>query len=569
VIARNIFNICTMTAPTNSGMALTYEKYVQTVHGIWVGKFIGGTLGAPIEGIKEIHGFDAELQVPATHAENDDTDLQLLWLHALQEHGVELRGSHLVAEWREHVRAPWNEYGVAAANWDRGLMPPESGQHNNWFWGEGMGCPIRSEIWGAICPGAPDVAARFAEMDASLDHLGNSVQAEKFLAAMQAALFFEKDIRTLILLGLDHIDPQCRLSELIKSVLDWSIGMTWQDCRSCILREFGHPDMTNVLQNLGFTLIGLLYGEGDFGRTVVLALNCGYDSDCTAASAGAIIGGVLGYDRIPIRWRLGVSDRYVVSDWLLGFPRSGSIEELTRSTCEIGEKVAKHFQTGLRLFMPINIPAVPALSVIPQDMTNSPQGVALNGVCWRIVGPFWRNWDERRVADTSLKEHGAGSTLPSAQYFSHNQSGFDCDFITAGAIADPVSPSIASSWLRVAEDDRLPLTGLAQGSGPVCYYATAVFHSSSSRRLWLLVGSTGPVEIWCNGHRFLRSESYQPLTPNTFPVEFEAVAGDNRIVLKLARTSQPLGACVSLKRHEGRHWHQAFVDTTLTWSRTP
>ena len=49
--------------------------------------------------------------------------------------------------------------------------------------------------------------------------------------------------------------------------------------------------------------IGILYGEGDFKKTVEIACRCGQDSDCNPSSAGGIIGAMLGYDKLPRDWR--------------------------------------------------------------------------------------------------------------------------------------------------------------------------------------------------------------------------------------------------------------------------
>jgi len=551
--------------PDVTEKVISYDRYLQTVHGIWIGKFAGGTLGAPIEGLKDIHEFDAEKNIPDSLAENDDTDLQLLWLHALQEHGPELNAHDLVAEWREHVKAPWSEYGLAVANWERGVMPPESGRRNNWFWGDGMGCPIRAEIWGIVAPGRPDIAARYAEMDATLDHTDNSVEAEKFFAAIISAVFFEKDIDRLLDIGLSFVRPDSRLYQLVEDVRAWAPTMGWQEARQRILQEYGHPDMTHVLQNVGFTLVGLLYGKGDFGETVITALNCGYDSDCTAATAGAILGGVLGYEGIPARWSEKIPDSYVVSDWMLGFPRQGSIRELTAMCCRQGILVAE------RLLTKVCIESEPIQDVLTLPVARQTieeiRPVAIPYPVWRIVGPFWRNWNERKQADLALKEHGPTSTLPSAQYFSHNHSGFDIDFLAPAALSFDAPESLegAQTWIRQAEDDRLPLSHLSAGAGPVCYYAAAEFMIDAPRQLWLTMGCSGPLQVWLNDEKILTSDTYQPLTPNTFVVAISAKSGANRLVLKLAKTSQPLEACVGLKHHEGRHWHQCFYDTSIEW----
>lgn len=540
---------------------LAANDYLEAVRGMWAGKFIGGTLGAPIEGVKATHRFTAPLSLPNGLCENDDTDLQLLWLHALEEHGIGLSAEVLAGEWREHVEAPWNEYGVAAANWDRGINPPRSGEISNWFFGEGMGCAIRSEIWAAIAPGAPAVATRFAAMDASLDHSGEGIEAEKLWAAAESLAFFVRDIEALLEEAVAYVRPDSRVASLVRDVMQWCAAAEPAVVRESILRKYGRPEMTHVLQNVGFTLVGLLAGGKDFERTLAITLNCGYDSDCTAATAGAILGTLLGYQGVPAHLREQVSDRYVVSEWMNGFPRAGSIEDLSRACCAFGAEVSERFDTRVkigRLEPPARLPVKPVERVRQLPRANP-------FPCWRIVGPYWRSWDERIKADWERREHG-NPTLPSVHYFSHNLSGFDRAWVEPAQLFSPSAGlGGASNWVRLAEDDRVPLEGLALMEGPACYYAAAQFRSDTARRAWLMLGSTGPIEAWWNGERVLHAESYQPLTPTSFPVEVSIVPGCNRVVLKVARTSQPLGACLTLKRHDGRHWHQSFIDTDIDW----
>lgn len=559
-------SVATQLSHTSPRHSLNYATYLDAVHGLWIGKFIGGTLGAPIEGIKEQHNFKEDL-VPAGIAENDDTDLQLLWLHALEEYGPLLTADELVREWREHVRAPWNEYGIAAANWERGVSPPESGRGNNWFWGECMGCPIRSEIWGVICPGAPALAARYASMDGSIDHFGDAVEAEKFFAAIEAGIFFEKDLERLLACGLQQIDPASRLTRLVGDVLKWSREFSWQESRRRLLAAYGHADMTHALQNVGFTLIGLLAGRHDFGRTLAITLNCGYDADCSAATAGAILGGILGYEGIPTRFREAVPATYRVSDWMRGFPREGSIRELSLACAHFGNDVAKAWQTG------IQISGMPSERVPPLDVTRVPLVEPTSArnpfPCWVVTGPYWRAWEEKKMSAPDSGEHGMPG-LPSVQYFTHNHSGFDRNWLSPAQLAFDVlasNPDDLLYWMRPACSDVLPLDDIASGQSPACYYAAAEFDVANAAPRWMMVGATGPIECWLNGAQVLHSETYQPLTPTTFPLKVNVSAGRNRVMLKLARTSQPLGAYLAFKRDTGAHWHQSFYETSFEWVR--
>lgn len=548
-----------------SAARIAFPRYRDQVHGMWLGKFIGGTVGAPVEGLKGIHAFTPEQVVPKALVENDDTDLQLLWLHALEEYGPHLAAADLAREWREHVDAPWCEYGYAARNLAEGLLPPESGRHNNWFFGENMGCPIRSEIWGAVCPGAPAQAARYAELDASLDHFSAAVDAEKFLAAIEAALFVEGDLRRLIDIGLEHVASDGRFIRMIGDVLSWQRKLPWRTVRERIIQVHGDPCSLHALPNLGFTVLALLEGQGDLTATIALAINAGWDTDCTAATAGAIIGGIAGASGLPLALRQVVPDSYAISGWMRGFPRSGGLEELTTATCAMGVRVAAELGLGTEFSALPAALATPRLAVMPQPERLTPPQ-AMGTAQWRIAGPFWQGWDERRRAEGDHGDSPAAALLPSLAYMTHIASGFSGEQLAPARLFDATDElDGVLSWRRQAVDDRLPVSDLPIADLPGSLYAATALHSPQARPVWLMLGSTGPLRAWLNGREVLTSTTYQPLTPTTFGLQVSLLAGTNHLVLKLARSSQPYGACVGIKADTGRHWHQEFFASGLSW----
>lgn len=316
--------------------SLTYSTYLDKVYGGWYGKCLGGAAGAPVEGVKSIIEVDHYRSIMNPDLPNDDLDIQLLWLEVLEQKGPYLTSNDLADAWMEKCWYPFSEYGYFLKNYKRGIRPPYSGTFNNSFFKEAMGCPIRSEIWGFTFPGNPEMAVRYAGMDGVLDHADNSVWAEQFLAAMESLVFFEQDIERLLQAGLSYVPASSRLAACVRLVMDYHghHPEDWQGARREVIKYYGHPDFTNAMQNLGFTVLALLYGNGDLDRTIQLALQCGYDTDCTCATAGAIIGAMIGYAQLPESVTSLIQDYYVIGIDVTR--RSTSIRDLAEDNCRVG-----------------------------------------------------------------------------------------------------------------------------------------------------------------------------------------------------------------------------------------
>lgn len=321
------------------GPMLSWDTYADKVYAGWLGKNIGGTLGGPLEGRKELLDLSFYTELPDGPLPNDDLDLQLVWLHALEQYGIRLTSTELGREWVDHIFYPWDEYGYSLANLRRGLLPPVAGWFNNPFT-HCMGAPIRSEIWAMIAPGAPRIAAWHAYQDAVVDHAGGEgVWGEMFFAAIESAAFLDSDRDRLIRLGLDHIPPDCRVAGAVRDLLAWHrAGEDWQAARELILERHGSPNFTDAPQNIAFTVLGWLYGE-DFGDALLKAVNCGYDTDCTGATLGAILGIIAGREGLPRRWVEPVGEAIAVSAAVNGFPAPATLDELTRRTLAIGRQI--------------------------------------------------------------------------------------------------------------------------------------------------------------------------------------------------------------------------------------
>jgi hypothetical protein len=210
-----------------------------------------------------------------------------------------------------------------------------------------MGSPIRSEIWACIAPGFPNIAAAYAYEDAIVDHAGGeSVYGEMFNAALESAAFVISDREKLLAIGLSFIPENCKTARAIKDAIRaYKEGMSWKEARDFVLRNSYSPIAQYSPVNLGFQTIGLLYGK-DFGDAICKAVNCGYDTDCTGATLGAILGIILGKDDLPHKWIKPLSNKITTnSSWggIVNVREPRDIDELTERVCRIGKKVLSFY----------------------------------------------------------------------------------------------------------------------------------------------------------------------------------------------------------------------------------
>ncbi|MBQ8374306.1 MAG: ADP-ribosylglycohydrolase family protein [Clostridia bacterium] len=297
-------------------MKLNHDIYKDKVYACWIGKNIGGTLGGPYEGRREkldVKGFKTKPNDPLP---NDDLDLQLIWLQAIEQEGPRnLTAEKLGEYWLSFIVACWSEYGIAKRNMQIGVIPPLCGDMENNVWKHSNGAWIRTEIWATLAPACPDIAARYAIEDAKVDHgMGEGTYAAMFVAAIESAAFVISDIRKLIEIGLAKIPVDCRMARSIRLLLEcYDSGVPAMEARDRILAE--NADISDgwfqAPSNVSYAMLGILYGEGDFKKSMLLAINCGDDTDCTAGTVGSILGIMYGTAGIPTDWREYVGDKIV------------------------------------------------------------------------------------------------------------------------------------------------------------------------------------------------------------------------------------------------------------------
>ncbi len=314
-------------------MVLDFETYRDKVMGCWAGKNIGGVLGAPFEctrGVTEVDFYTQDLSMGPPP--NDDLDLQIVWLAAVERYGRNVNASILGDYWLSYIIPNWVEYGTGKANLRAGLVPPMSGFVDNPY-KDSCGCFIRSEIWACLCPGNPELAARYAYEDASVDHADEGLYGEIFFAALQSAAFVESDMRRLIEIGLSYVPEDSFLTRAVRKAVEChENGVPFREARvlvhntapgtfgiqGCTIKDIPVKDNEGMEigvsgfdapENCAFAILGWLYSDGDFGKAICIANACGEDTDCTCATLGATLGIIMGAKALPEKWTKPLDDK--------------------------------------------------------------------------------------------------------------------------------------------------------------------------------------------------------------------------------------------------------------------
>ena len=329
-------------------MKIDYKNYYDKVLACWTGKSLGGIVGAPYECHKQFKKTEIKDLWPKILYPNDDLDIQVVYLEALQEHGVFIDSQILADYWKEHCFYTCCEYGVFIDNYEHKIMPPYSGTWNNDFYHSSMGCPIRSEIWGIICAGNPLLAAEYAAMDGCLDHSQESIQIEQFLSAAASMAFFETDLHTLLQKSLAVIPSDCKAAEICRFTRDVcsntaDVYQAWLK----IIRRYGHRNATIAQTNFALTLMALLMGDRDFRKVMQICVQAGWDADCTAATAGALVGLLFGTVVLPQDWCNKMGKTLVCA---CEIPHQfATLESFASETCLIGVEMSRLRNTEMIL----------------------------------------------------------------------------------------------------------------------------------------------------------------------------------------------------------------------------
>jgi hypothetical protein len=308
------------------------------IAGAWIGQMIGNMYGLPHEN-KYItapgaenwpYGYSKSLDKLKKYEgafSDDDTDVEYMYLLQMQKFGPEPSYAQLRDAWIYHIRdRVWLANRGALGLMHFGYTPPFTGSRQlNPHWYQ-IDPQLINEIWAVTAPGMVNYAASKSDWAARITSDDWGVEPTILYGAMYAAAFFESDINTLIHIGLNELPEGGRFVATVKEMIalhkkyptDWKAS--WKEMAQKYYVD--EPDMTKTIWNANLNgacaILAMLYGEGDFQRTLDLSCAMGFDADNQAATVAGLMGIINGMKGLPENlylpidgWKTPFNDQYI------------------------------------------------------------------------------------------------------------------------------------------------------------------------------------------------------------------------------------------------------------------
>jgi hypothetical protein len=250
---------------------------------------------------------------------DDDTDFEWVYVKVMEEENCLLLSPERIRRlWRERInRRIWCSNQYARQLMDLGIEPPLTGLSVLNPWADfNISGQFLCETFGLIAPAMP---ARAAEIGLNYTRVtidGEPAQTTQLFTTMIATAFVEDDIDALLDAGLAAIDPESAVFRIVRDLRRWHARHPddWRATRRLLKEKYSRHggamrDRNGYELNTGSTIAALLYGQGDFVRTLITAFNFGWDADNNAATSGTIIGAIQGY-RAMLAQGWPIVDRY-------------------------------------------------------------------------------------------------------------------------------------------------------------------------------------------------------------------------------------------------------------------
>jgi hypothetical protein len=329
-------------------LRLSREEYLDRVRAIWTAQMIGQLTGLRFE-----HRQASTLPTtPMSHLPgyapvDDDYYYEMVAIRAFEKYGIGLTVEQLGQQWLENNAGTWGSSEQALILLKRGVKAPDTGhpRYNKLWWT--IGPQFSSDVYGTLTPGMPNVAASLARNLGHINGYAEGTDGAVFVSGMISLAFVEKDTHSIVRKAASLIHPDSPYRQCLDMVIHMAeSGHTAEQIFRAVDERWGieYPATNNAVVNGGIVAASVWFGDGDFNKTLQLAVHAAdfADTDCNAANSESVVAAMHGMKALPSEQVSELHDRIygkTMGDLPLTPPVDESISELARRTARIGEAI--------------------------------------------------------------------------------------------------------------------------------------------------------------------------------------------------------------------------------------
>jgi len=394
---------------------ITVADYADKMKAGWIGQMAGVGWGGPTE-FKYKGEIIPEDKMPQwkpsmiNQFRQDDIYVEMTFLRTLELYGMDVSIRQAGIDFANSGYPLWHANRNGRDNLRKGIAPPDSGHPAFNTHADDIDYQIEADYSGLIAPGLPNVAIKLGEKFGRLMNYGDGLYGGQFVGGMYAEAFFEDDMEKIVLAGLKCIPQKSQYAECIRDVLTWykQNPDDWQKTWQLIEEKYqDNPDYRRYSCNKGdfnidakingaYIVMGLLYGEGDPDKTIIISTRCGQDSDCNPSNSGGILFTTIGFAGLPDKFKSALDPEGKFSHTPYNFPTLVEVsKKLVRQALErAGGRVEKDADGQEVFVIPIRKPK-------PSKLEQ----------CWEPGPPANSKFTDQEMAQITA---GAGKDLSKA-----------------------------------------------------------------------------------------------------------------------------------------------------------
>jgi len=310
---------------------LSKQQLKDKIKGGWAGQTIGVTFGGPYEfrfqgtfigDYQSLKWYDGYLKNTMINDPGlyDDLYMDLTFVDVFEKYGLDAPLDSFANAYASAGYMLWHANQAGRYNILHGIKAPMSGYWQNNPHADCIDYQIESDFAWLMSPGMPNTASAISDKIGHIMNYGDGWYGGVFVGAMYSLAFFSSDLNYIINDALKTIPKQSEFYQAISDVVGWhkkypaDWKQTWLEIQKKWANDIGCPEGVFVPFNIdakvnaAYVVLGLLYGQKDFTKTLEITTRCGQDADCNPSTAGGILGTILGYDKIPAYWKMGLKE---------------------------------------------------------------------------------------------------------------------------------------------------------------------------------------------------------------------------------------------------------------------